>query len=145
ATDLFVDLLTTSLKPDEVITSIRIPIPAAGSGAAYQKFPHPASRYAITGVAAVVRLNADATCASAAVGVTGARPKPTPPPSRAAPGAQARAGSKLAAAALAKAGSAAGEAVDAGGDIHASAEYRRHLVNELAQRAVRAATGRARK
>jgi len=139
ATDLFVDLLTTSLKPDEVITSVRVPVPSAGTGAAYQKFPHPASRYAITGVAAVVKLNADGTCAAAAIGVTGAGSKAI----RATAAERGLTGSRLDDAALDKAGAAAAEAVDAVGDIHASAEYRRHLVRELTRRAIRAAAERA--
>jgi carbon-monoxide dehydrogenase medium subunit len=140
AIDMFVDLLTTSLKADDLITSVRVPIPAAGSGAAYQKFPHPASRYAITGVAAVIRLNADGTCAAAAIGVTGAGSKPV----RASAAEGALRGTKLDDAALRAAGAAAAEAVDALGDIHASAEYRRHLVSEFTARAVRAAAARAR-
>ncbi len=139
ATDLFVDLLTTSLKADEVITHVRVPIPGARSGASYQKFPHPASRYAIVGVAAVVRLNADGSCASAAIGITGAGSK-----AQRAPSAEAGlAGSKLDDAALIKAGAAAAEAIDPVGDIHASAEYRRHLVREFTVRALREAAARA--
>lgn len=141
ATDLFVDLLTTSLKSDEVITQVRVPIPGPRSGAAYEKFPHPASRYAIVGVAALVRLNADGTCASAAIGVTGAGAKAE----RATAAEKGLAGSKLDDAALQKAGAAAAEAIEPVGDIHASAEYRRHLVREFTVRALRAATERARK
>lgn len=141
ATDLFVDLLTTSLKPDEIITQVRIPIPAAGSGAAYVKFPHPASRYAIVGVAALVRLNADGTCAAAAIGITGAGSKAE----RAAAAEKGLVGSKLDDAAIQKAGAAAAEAIEPVGDIHASAEYRRHLVREFTMRALRAAAERAKK
>lgn len=139
ATDLFVDLLTTSLKPDEVITLVRVPIPAAGTGASYQKFPHPASRYAIVGVAAVVRLNPDGTCASAALGITGVGSKAE----RATAAERGLVGSKLDDAALQKAGAAAAEAIEPVGDIHASAEYRRHLVREFTARALREAASRA--
>jgi carbon-monoxide dehydrogenase medium subunit len=139
ATDLFVDLLTTSLKSNELITSIRVPIPAAGTGAAYVKFPHPASRYAITGVAAVVRLDTGGKVASAAIGVTGAGSKAI----RATAAETGLVGSALDDAALQKAGNAAAEAIDPLGDIHASEEYRRHLVRELTARAIRAAAARA--
>jgi len=139
ATDMFVSLMTTALKSDEIITSIRFPIPAKGSGTSYQKFPHPASRYAITGVAAVVRLNANGTCAAAAIGVTGAGSRAV----RASAAEAGLVGSALDEAALRKAGSAAAEAVDAVGDIHASEQYRRHLVSELTARALRAAAARA--
>jgi carbon-monoxide dehydrogenase medium subunit len=138
ASDFFVDLLTTSLKSNEVITSVRIPIPAAGTGASYVKFPHPASRYAITGVAAVVSV-ANGKVSSAAIGVTGAGSKAI----RASIAEAALAGSALDDAAAQKAGNAAAEAIDPIGDIHASEEYRRHLVRELTGRALRAAAARA--
>jgi carbon-monoxide dehydrogenase medium subunit len=138
ATDLFVDLLTTSLSADEVVTSVRIPIPAKGTGAAYVKFPHPASRYAITGVAAVVGLSGGKVT-SAAIGVTGAGSKAI----RASAAEAGLVGSALDDAAIQKAGAAAAEAVDPVGDIHASEEYRRHLVREFTGRALRAAAARA--
>lgn len=139
ATDLIVDLMTTVLQPTELITAVVVPIPAAGTGASYQKFPHPASRYAIAGVAAVVRLNPDGTIADAKIGVTGAGTKAI----RASAAEQALKGQRIDDAVLDRAGAAAAEAVDAVGDIHASAEYRRHLVREFTRRALRAAAERA--
>lgn len=135
ATDFFVDLLTTSLASDEVITSVRIPIPAAGTRASYQKFPHPASRFAIVGVAAVIKVGAGGKCESAKIGVTGAGSKAV----RASAAEATLVGSTLDAATVAKAGSQAAEAVDPIGDIHASIEYRQHLVREFTGRAIRAA------
>lgn len=137
--DLFVDLLTTSLAPNELITSVRVSIPAAGSGAAYEKFPHPASRYAITGVAAVVGLAADGKVSSVAIGITGAGTKAI----RATAAEQGLVGAALDDASLQRAGAAAAAAIDPIGDIHASEEYRRHLVSVLTARALRAAAARA--
>jgi len=54
----FVKLFTTSLTPGELLTEIRVPLPPAGSGGAYAKLPHPASRYAVVGVAALVTVSA---------------------------------------------------------------------------------------
>src|ERR671923_2043375 len=56
ADDFFIGLLETAIKPNEVLTEIRVPVPGARTGGAYEKFPHPASRYAVVGAAAVVRL-----------------------------------------------------------------------------------------
>lgn len=140
ASDLFVDLMTTSLDSNEVITQVRIPIPTAGTGVAYEKFPHPASRYAIVGVAGVVRLNPNGTCAQVAIGVTGAGPKP----SRASAAESLLVGSNLDEATLRKAGVAASEETETSGDIHASEEYRKHLVEEFTVRALRRAIDRAR-
>ncbi len=135
----FVDLLTTALAPTELITTVRVSIPGANTGAAYEKFPHPASRYAITGVAAVVTLGSDGKVSSAAIGVTGAGSKAI----RATAAERGLVGRSLDAAALEAAGAAAAEAIDPIGDIHASEEYRRHLVRELTARALRAAAARA--
>src|SRR6185437_10661305 len=54
--DMFVDMFTTSLEPEELVTEISIPRPSAKTGVAYQKFSHPASGYAIVGVGASVTI-----------------------------------------------------------------------------------------
>ena len=74
AEDFFKDLLTTVLGPDEVLTEIRIPAPAAGTGMAYVKHPHPASRFAVVGVAAVLTVSGG-KCDKASVAITGVGPK----------------------------------------------------------------------
>ncbi len=137
ATEFFVNLLTTVLESNEIITSIRVPIPAAGTRVSYQKFPHPASHFAITGVAAAIKLGANGTCATAAIGVTGAGSKAV----RATAAEASLVGKTLDAAALSQAGALAADAIDPIGDIHASDEYRRHLVREFTARAIRAAAG----
>jgi carbon-monoxide dehydrogenase medium subunit len=71
----FVKLFTTILDPGEVLTEVRIPLPEAGSGGAYVKFPHPASRYAVVGVAAVVTVSGGKISA-ARVAITGVGAKP---------------------------------------------------------------------
>ena len=53
ATDFFTGMFTTALKSNEIITSIRIPIPADGSRSVYLNFEQPASRFAIIGCAVV--------------------------------------------------------------------------------------------
>lgn len=55
AVDFFIDLYLTSLQADEIITEVRLP--AQGAGSVYLKFPHPASRFAVVGVAAVVSVD----------------------------------------------------------------------------------------
>ena len=66
----FLKLFTTALSPGEVLTEVRIAVPPAGSGGAYAKFAHPASRYAIVGVAAVVTVSGGRISA-ARVAITG--------------------------------------------------------------------------
>ena len=140
ADDLFVDLLTTSLQPDEVITEITIPVPADRTGAAYEKHRHPASGYAVVGVAAVVTLGEGETCQSARIAVTGATSKAT----RATAAEQALAGQALTAETIGRAAQAATEGLELNGDHYASADYRRHLVTVYTRRALERAASRAR-
>ncbi len=69
AREFFTGMFTTALRPDEIITEIRVP-KTAGAGTVYKKFAHPASGYAVVGVAVVVR-GSSARIDSVAVGITG--------------------------------------------------------------------------
>ena len=75
--DLIVGPLTSSLGADEILVSVRIPIPGAKSGSAYEKEPHPASRFAVVGVAAALQLDAKGAVQQARVTVTGLGSKVT--------------------------------------------------------------------
>ena len=138
ADDFFVDLLTTALEPNEILTEIRIPGHAAGSGAAYAKMANKASHFAIVGVAVSVTLDGG-FCTSARVGVTGAGSSA----SRATASESALRGSSLDDATITRAASAAASGIDFNEDVHASAEYREHLTKVFAMRAIRAAAERA--
>jgi carbon-monoxide dehydrogenase medium subunit len=134
--DLFVDLFTTSLESDEIITSISIPADAAGAGQAYEKHAHPASGYAVVGVAAVLKVSGG-TIQSARIAVTGAPAKAT----RATGAEQALVGKAATAENIAAAAALAADGLDLNGDTYASAEYRGHLVKVLAKRAITRAAG----
>ncbi|HET8523466.1 MAG TPA: xanthine dehydrogenase family protein subunit M [Thermomicrobiales bacterium] len=136
ADDLFVDLLTTSLNPDEVLTQITIPAPSGKVGMAYEKFSHPASGYAVVGVAAVLGID-NGTCSSARIAVTGATSKAT----RASAAEDALTGQQLNADTIAAAAAKAADGLEINGDLYASADYRRHLVEVLAKRALTRAAG----
>src|SRR5206468_1377130 len=71
----FLGLMATALKERELLAQVRVPLLPAGSGAAYMKFPHPASRFAVVGVCAAVTLDKQGVCTKAGVGVTGAGTK----------------------------------------------------------------------
>ena len=121
ADDFFTGMFETALEPGEIIREFRF---AKAKRAAYAKFPNPASRYAIVGV--FVAEMADGV----RVAVTGAGP------------CAFRHGEMEAAlAGNFSADAIAGLKGDAGemnSDIHASAEYRAHLVGVMARRAVAA-------
>ncbi len=139
ADDFFIDLFTTALQPDEIVTEIRIPSLGSNTGAAYAKMANKASHYAIVGVAAVVSVGDDGNCTSARIGVTGAGASA----SRAEESESRLAGSSLDDAAIFSAAGHATAGIELNEDIHASAEYREHLTKVFALRAIRSAVERA--
>jgi len=138
AGEFFVDMLTTALQPNEIITEVRVPALARGTGAAYQKHAHPASGYAVVGVAAVVTVSGG-KCEHAAIGITGVAGKAY----RATAVEKALAGQSLDEATVAKAAAHAADGVDAQGDLYASAQFRKHLASVYTKRAVLLAASRA--
>ena len=139
ADDFFIDLFTTALQPDEIVTEIRIPSLGSNTGAAYAKMANKASHYAIVGVAAVVSVDDSGNCASARIGVTGAGASA----SRAEESESRLVGSSLDDAAIFSAAGHASDGIELNEDIHASAEYREHLTKVFALRAIRSAVERA--
>ena len=138
AGQFFVELLTTALQPNEIITEVRVPALTRGTGAAYMKHAHPASGYAVVGVAAVITAKGG-KCERAAIGITGVAGKAY----RATAVEKALTGNALDEATVAKAASHAADGADAQGDLYASAEFRKHLATVYAKRAVLAAAGLA--
>lgn len=136
--DFFVDMLTTSIESGDVITRVTLPKLGAGEGAAYAKMRHPASRYAIVGVAAYVHMSGGKV-ASARIAVTGAGPKPV----RQGAAEQSLIGTDGGADAIAAAAELSGSEMDFLGDIHASEEYRRAMVKVYTKRALAEAVQRA--
>ena len=119
--DFFTGMFETALEPNEIVTAVSFPLV---DKAAYAKFPNPASRYAIVGVFVAK------TAAGVRVAVTGAGPCVFRVPEME----QALAKS-FAADAIKDVKVAPG---DLNSDIHASSEYRAHLINVMARRAVAA-------
>lgn len=142
AASFFTDLLTTALNPNEVLTSVKfLATDTPRTGTAYAKHSHPASGYAVVGIAAVVRLNNDGTCAEARIGVTGAGTHAA----RATAVEQALTGKSLDAASIADASAHAADGLELMSDTYASDEYRAHLTRVLTRRALTEATAAARR
>jgi aerobic carbon-monoxide dehydrogenase medium subunit len=139
ALDFFIDLMTSAVQPDEIVTQIRIPKPAQPKAAVYLKVPQSASGFAVVGVAAQLTLN-NGLCEDVSIGITGLSPRAF----RAKSVEDALRGKSLdeanVSAAAAKADAEASDALD---DIHASGDYRRHLARVYAKRAVQTAAARA--
>lgn len=140
AENFFVDLLTTDLQPGEILREIRIKKPGGRFGQAYQKVPHPASGFAVVGVAVNLNLNDDGTCKSVAIGVTGVGVKAF----RAKAVEAALAGTNLDDNTLATAVTHVCDGVDPNADLYASSDYRCHLARVHTRRGIQAAKARVR-
>lgn len=128
----FTDMLTTALQPSELLSWVRFEgTDTPHTGSAYVKHRHPASGYAVVGVAAVVRLDAQGVCQEARVGITGAGSHAI----RASGVEQALSGQPFTHAA-AEASTHAAEGLDLLSDYYASADYRAHLARTLTLRAL---------
>jgi carbon-monoxide dehydrogenase medium subunit len=138
AEDFFVDMLTTALKPNEILREIRISQPESRTGQAYMKVPHPASGFAVVGVAVSLMRGDDGRCQSASIGITGVAAKAY----RASGVEQALTGSTLDAQAIANAAAHATDNVDANSDLYASADYRRHLAEVYVRRTIQQAVAK---
>jgi carbon-monoxide dehydrogenase medium subunit len=140
ADQFFQGMMATSLGEGEILTAIRVPSLGAGRGAAYAKFPHPASRYAVIGAAAVVDVS-NGACTRAIIIVGGITGRPTRLPSvEAGLVGHPLADDTIASACSRAAGDLSGDLM---GDIFASAEYRRAVAGAYVARAVAAAAKRA--
>ena len=138
AADFFVEMLTTALEPGEVLREIRIPAAQGKPAQAYLKVRHPASGFAVVGVAVNLAIDGG-KCQSAAVGITGVSPKAY----RAAKVESALKGNALDAKTLAAASAHAADGVDVNSDLYASAEYRKQLAAVYTRRALELAISRA--
>jgi aerobic carbon-monoxide dehydrogenase medium subunit len=139
AREFFKGPFETALAANEIVTDVRFPSPTGRSGSAYVKFAHPASRFAIVGVAAAVSLRGDGTVERAAIGVTGASAAPF----RATAAERALVGTRGDASAIVAAAAKAAEGTTALADLVASADFRQHLVTVYARRALELAIERA--
>jgi carbon-monoxide dehydrogenase medium subunit len=135
----FKDLFTTDLAPTEVLTAVRVPTYGKGTGAAYLKHRHPASSYAVVGVAALVVL-AGGKCARVSLAVGGATVNPVRANDAEAALANAAPTADAIAAAAARVGAALKDPLS---DHYASGEFRTHLATVLAKRALAEAVARA--
>jgi carbon-monoxide dehydrogenase medium subunit len=136
ATDFFIGMFTTALRPDEIITEVRVP-KTDNESVVYKKHHHPASGYAVVGVAVRLKVSGG-KIESAAVGITGVSQNAY----------RARAVEKSLrgkpVAAIREAAAHAAKNVEALGDSYASAEYRKHLATVHTRRTLeQAASGAA--
>lgn len=131
AEDFFVDIFTTVLEPDDVLVAVHLPRPAPEARFTYRKIRHPASGYAVVGVAVGVRVESGVV-AEMSIGVTGAT-------SHAFSGDVATkflTAKPLSREAIEEAAQLLSEATECLSDRYASAEYRASLVRTETTRAL---------
>jgi carbon-monoxide dehydrogenase medium subunit len=140
AAAFFTGIMTTTLGDNEIVAAVVVPAAQRGTGSAYVKFAHPASRYAVLGVAARLAVN-NGTCADVRVAIGGLVPHAR----RAAASERALNGQKAEAASFAAAAGRVSEDLgrEVTGDIFASAEYRVAMAPVYVRRALAAAAARA--
>jgi len=138
AADFFIDTFTTALEPGEIIREVIVPVEDQGVGTSYQKMVQPASGFAIVGVAARVR-RSGGKITFVRVGITGLSNRAY----RATSVEKAIEGKSGSASEIQNAAALAAEGVDANSDLHASADYRRHMAVVYTTRALAAALARS--
>ena len=139
AGDLFVGPMTTALEPTEIITSVRIPRPAAGTGAAIVELARRHGDFAIVIAMAAIHLDGNGRCDMARIALGGVEAAPA----RMSDAESAMVGAEPSDAVIEAAADASAEAVDPMGDIHASESYRRDMTRVFVKRALAQAVERA--
>jgi carbon-monoxide dehydrogenase medium subunit len=139
ADGFFVGTYDTQMKPDEIMTEIRIPVPAAGTGYCYAKLKRKVGDFATAAAAVTLRMKGDAVDA-VAIALTNVAP--TPLQAKAAE--DALRGKALTDAAMAAAAELAMKICDPVADQRGDVDYKRAMAGEMTQRALRIARSRCR-
>ncbi len=144
AEDLFETYFTTSLAPDEILTEVRLPLPASSDGSAvgsaFVEFAQRHGDFAIAGAAAMLSLRtADATVSDARIALIGVRDTAV----RARAAETLLSGGAASDGALDEAAQAVDGEIDPVSDVHASSGFRRHLAKVVTRRALALARDRA--
>ena len=140
ADEFFIGSFTSVLEAGELLVEINLPGLPERSGWSLMEVARRHNDFALIGVAAVVQLDKNGSCKEAKIVFLSAGDRPV----QARQAAELLKGQKPTAEAIqAAAEKAASTDIDPAGDIHATAEFRRHLANVLSRRALRDAFERA--
>lgn len=139
ADDFFAGYMTTTLAPDELLTEVRFPCCAPGTGVAFEEFSRRHGDFALVGVAAMVRIDGAGHVADARLALAGVDTSPV----RATSAEAMLTGATPSHDVFAAAGAAAAAAVEPIDDLHGTSAYRRHLTGVLVRKAVAVAAQRA--
>jgi aerobic carbon-monoxide dehydrogenase medium subunit len=136
--DFLVDTMETALRPDEVLTDIRVPQPLPHTGSAYLKLERKVGDYAIAAVGVMITIDGG-VCSRAGIGLTNVGPKAI----RATQAESYLVGKQVDDATVSEAARLAAAAAEPATDLHGPAEYKRSVLRTLTARALRLAAQRA--
>jgi carbon-monoxide dehydrogenase medium subunit len=139
AEEFFLDMMTTALEPNEMITEVLFPKLPPGTGAAYVKLERKAGDFATVGVAAIVTLDGGSICKSASVFVGAVGPKPI----HAREAGEKLAGKQLTDELVDQSAESAALAADPETDLRGTREYKRAVTRVYAAKAIKEAGRRA--
>jgi CO/xanthine dehydrogenase FAD-binding subunit len=139
ARGFFIDVFTTGIAHDEVLTEVRLPAARSGSNGAYEKLERRAGDFSTVGVAAVVDLGADGRMAEVGLGLTAVADAPF----AAVHAEDAIRGAHPSDEIFREAGMAAARQARPAEDRHGPVDYKLAMVREMTERALRHAVQRA--
>jgi CO/xanthine dehydrogenase FAD-binding subunit len=135
ARDFFVGLLTTDVQPDEMLVDISLPVLEPRSGACFMEVARRRGDFALAGVAAIVTLDVERRCSEVRLGLCGVGETPVD----ASGAAEALIGETFSDKAVEVVAAAVQRMIEPAGNVHATADYQRHVAGVLTSRALRAA------
>ena len=138
--EFVVGIFTNALQPDEMVTSVRIPVPRGRAGGAYLKLERKIGDYATVAVAAHLELGDDGTITRAGIGLTSVGPTNI----KASAAEAALQGNQPSDELFREAGELAAAAADPSDDVRGTAVWKRHVVSVYTQRALAQAAQQAR-
>jgi carbon-monoxide dehydrogenase medium subunit len=136
--EFFYGFYMTAVQANEILTEIRIPIPAAGTGNAYHKLERKVGDYATAGVAVQVTLDENGICTYAGIGLTNVNPVPM----RAERSEEVLVGNKITDELIAQAAQYASEDCNPSSDLRGDEDYKRAMVGVLTKRMIKKAIER---
>lgn len=139
AAELFQGLFTTAIQPGELLIEVRVPVLPERTGWAFVELARRHGDFALAGVASTLTLAPDGTIAGCRLALTGVGAGPV----RAAAAERSLVSQAPSASSFAAAAALVRKALEPESDLHATAEYRRHLAGVLTERALTQAFLRA--
>ena len=137
--EFFYGFYMTAIQQGEILTEIRLPVPAAGSGNAYHKLERKVGDYATSGVAVQLTIGSDGMVTAAGIGLTNVNPVPL----RASRSEEALIGKPLTEENILLAAQYAAEDCNPSADLRGSEDYKRHVTGVLVKRMIKKAAERA--